>query len=495
MAYIDDSHDMDLDEDSRMQEDEFSTEDILREASSRLMVESGEPLPIKKIVVNLWMTSAHGAKIGIKKGAQWQSKSRQFNPEMEIVGDVLYQFDEDKLISDLALKYWEVDHAKELGMDLKDIKKEKKNYEKLILKPFGDVPTKEKKALLEKNNETIPSIPPENDRKLIIALNQRYWDTEKPDKSRMEEIDEDADGKIDKKKYLQNYLVRKFGEFADINRRLVIKVFRDLAHSRKELQGVWMGTLEQSLVHSLTLTFGEKDPLFSGVISLPGFDYQTQFSRSHAIIGQRFVLPLIERHADLGDLFENSVIEGQDLEPESADDIPTNYHVRWFLIEGKRFTPGTDYWIKDPQNGYKTVGTINGKMLDIGGKWEIKISDDDLARDPLFRSNVVLFTCMVKFHPEAQKVLRRLYKELKKKVKEFSDEELRAMLSMYLEGIEKRRNMKFDDKTTKIEFALKLLRSKSYSDYEIMDLLRMKYDMHITPHELSMLFNPRRVRS
>ncbi|MHA1792596.1 MAG: hypothetical protein ACTSVI_08125 [Promethearchaeota archaeon] len=485
----------DLDEDMKYLEDEYSTEDIVQEATSRLLIEHGEPLPVKRIIVNLWRTSAHGAKIGIKKGAQWQSKSRQFNPEMNIVGDVLYEFDEEKLISERALKYWEVKYAQEIGINLKDTKGDPQKYKKLILDPFKKVNVSEKKKLLEENNEKVPPIPPENDRKLVITLNSRYWDTKLPDKSRLQEIDVDKDGKVDKKEFLENYLVRKFREFADLNRRLIIKLFRDLAHSRKEMQGVWMGTIEQSLVESLTLTFGEKDPLFSGVITLPGFDYEINIVRSHAITGQRFVLPVIQRKLDISNLFESSVIEGKDVKPSSSDKLPTNYYVRWFLIEGKRFTPGTDFVVRDPQNGNKKVATIDGRAIDIGGRWDIKFYDDDLAKDPIFRSNLVLFACIVRYHPEAQKVMRRLYSELRKRIRPLTDDELRANLAIYLEKLEKEKNIKFDDKNEKIEFALKLIRTRGYSDEEIMRLLRLKYDMHITPHELSMLFNPRRVRS
>src|SRR5512137_2504875 len=96
---------MDVDEDGKTGEDEYSTEDIEREASSKLMIERGRALPVKKIVVNMWKTGMHGARIGIKKDAQWQSKSRQFSPEMDIVGDVLYEFDELKMMDDKILKY------------------------------------------------------------------------------------------------------------------------------------------------------------------------------------------------------------------------------------------------------------------------------------------------------------------------------------------------------------------------------------------------------
>ncbi|MFX0100516.1 MAG: hypothetical protein ACFFCS_13160 [Candidatus Hodarchaeota archaeon] len=494
MSY-EDSIDQDIDEDEKFQEDEFSEEDIERELSSRLLVEKGEPLPIKKISVNLWKTALHGAKVGIKKGAQWQSKSRQFSPEMDIIGDVLYIFDEEKLIEQKAIKYYEVEKCKELGIDIGDLIRDEKQYESMIKKPFQALDKETKMKYLKDNNEKLPTIPAENDCKLVIALNQRYWDTQHQDKSKMEEVDSDRDGKADGKKYLENYLKRKFGEFADLNRRLILKVFRGMAATKIEKQGVWMGTIEQSLVDSMTEAFGEKNPLFSGVMTLPGYDYQIVFRRAHAITGQRFVLPVIERRIDLEELFETSLIKGKDYEPDSSEKIPTNYHARWLIVEGKRFSPGTDFIVKDPLNGGKKVATIDGRAIDIGGRWDIKFTDDEISKDPIVRAELVLFATMVKYHAEAQKVMGRLYKELKKKVKKYSDDQIRAALSMYLQKLEKKTGEKIPDKDGRIELGLKLLKSRKYGKLDIGALLRMKYDMTITPHELSMLFNPRRVRS
>ncbi len=331
--------------------------------------------------------------------------------------------------------------------------------------------------------------------KLVVALNKRYWDTKGTDKSKMEEIDSDADGKTDAKKFLDNYLKRKFGEFADLNRRLIVKVFRDMDHSEVDKRGIWMGTIEQSLIDSMMLTFGEKDPLFASILTLPGFDYQIQLVRSHAITGQRFILPVIERKVAMEELFAASVEKGIEVDTSSTEKMPMNYYSRYFVIEGKRFTPGTDFIVKDPMNGNKVVAEIDGRAIDIGGKWEITFKDDTLSTDPLFRSNIILFALMIKYHPEMQKVMRKLYNEMKRKVRSYNDDELRAAIAMYIEKLEKEKGIKIPDKPGRIAFALRLLKSEKYDSVDIARLLRTKYYMHITPHELSMLFNPRRVRS
>nr|MDO8116776.1 hypothetical protein [Candidatus Sigynarchaeota archaeon] len=485
----------DFDEDGRAVDDEFSTEDIERELTSKLMIEKGKPLPIKKIAVNFWTSSVHGAKIGIKKDAQWQSKSRQFSSEMDIVGDVIYEFDQDKILNDAVLKYYEVDRSKELGVSLDDLKKDPKTYKKMVLDPLKKLPKERKDKYVKDNNVKLPMIPADSDRKLVIALNKRYWDTKGADKSKMEEVDSDADGKTDKKKYLDNYLKRKFAEFADLNRRIILKVFRDMSHSEMDKRGIWMGTVEQSLVESMSGTFGEKDPLFSATITLPGFDYQLQLSRAHAVTGQRFVLPIIQRKMAMEEIFASAVEKGVDIDITSSEKMPMNYYARYVLVEGKRFTPGTDFVVKDPMNGNKIVATIDGRAIDIGGKWDITITDDALSADPLFRSNLILFTLTVKYHPEAQKVMRKLHNELKRKVKTYTDDELKAALAMYIEKLEKEKGIKIPDKPGRIEFALKLIKSDKYDDVDVARLLRTKYYMHVTPHELSMYFNPRRVRS
>ena len=42
----------------------------------------------RKIVVDLWRTSAHGAEIGIKKNTQYRAKSRQFTKDTDIIGEI-----------------------------------------------------------------------------------------------------------------------------------------------------------------------------------------------------------------------------------------------------------------------------------------------------------------------------------------------------------------------------------------------------------------------
>ncbi|NHI94030.1 MAG: hypothetical protein EAX96_16190 [Candidatus Lokiarchaeota archaeon] len=42
---------------------------------------------LKTINVDFWITALHGAEIGIRQQEQWQSKSRAFSKDMEIIGD------------------------------------------------------------------------------------------------------------------------------------------------------------------------------------------------------------------------------------------------------------------------------------------------------------------------------------------------------------------------------------------------------------------------
>jgi hypothetical protein len=287
-----------------------------------------------------------------------------------------------------------------------------------------------------------------------------------------------------------------------MNRRLIVKVFRGLGCSDSNKAGLWMGTVEQSLYDSMLLTFGEKDPLYSGIISLPGFDYQTRLVRSHAITGQRFVLPIVRQEPDLEELLRMSILNKEDVDPTKKK--ATNYYVHYYLIEGKRFSPGSDYIVRDPQNKMKKIASIDNRAVDIGGRWDITFFDREISKDPIFRQSLILFASMIKFHPEAQRTMRKLYKELKRTIKEPSEDEVEALLYSYLENILGTREFiqEYGETITEtkkkelVEFAKHQLRTaKIFENVSLSELLETKYNMNITAHELTMLFNPRRVRS
>ncbi len=61
---------------------------------------------IKKIDVDFWATSLHGAEIGIRQQAQWQSKSRAFSKDMEIIGEFKYNGEKEGFFG-IRQKEWE----------------------------------------------------------------------------------------------------------------------------------------------------------------------------------------------------------------------------------------------------------------------------------------------------------------------------------------------------------------------------------------------------
>jgi hypothetical protein len=198
------------------------------------------------------------------------------------------------------------------------------------------------------------------DRKEIIGLSMGFFD-----------LDDDSP------------LRQKYGEDAEKNRRIVLKTFTELTDKGG---GRWTGTIEQILTESLVLSAGERDPLPVFIVNLPGFDYLTRIVRAHTLSGERYMFPLIDEET---------------------------HKTRIFEISANRFSLGADFRVEDVSTG-KRVADINGHLLDIGGKWDIKIKDEALHDNNFFRRIIILFTCAVKYLPDANEALEKLLKDIKK---------------------------------------------------------------------------------
>ncbi|MFX1520951.1 MAG: hypothetical protein ACFFCD_13620 [Promethearchaeota archaeon] len=199
----------------------------------------------------------------------------------------------------------------------------------------------------------------EKERKEVIGLNTGFFD-----------LDDDSP------------LAKKYGNDADKNRRIVIKTFTELTETGG---GRWTGTIEQSLAESLVLSAGERDPLPAFIVGIPGFDYLTRVVRSHTMTGARYVFALI--------------------------DEKTN-ETRIFEISAARMALGSDFKVKDVGTG-KKVADIDGKLLDVGGRWTIKLRDKELYDNTVFRRILILFSSAAKWLPEANETLNKLLKAIK----------------------------------------------------------------------------------
>ncbi|GAB4320821.1 MAG: hypothetical protein Kow0069_24900 [Promethearchaeota archaeon] len=237
-------------------------------------------------------------------------------------------------------------------------------------------------------------------------------------------------------------LFHKFGskKLAEMNRKLIIKTFITLSGDDPN-SGRWTGSLEQSLIDSLCQTFGERKskeghPVF--VVTAPGIQYQVRISRTHSVIGEEFVFPII--------------------------DYKTG-ETRIIMINEKRGTPGKDFNVSDCATGIK-LADLDEKKLDIGGKVEINFDTSTelgarLAKNFLFRRILTLFSAAIFFLDDCYdsiKALRRALEAGQKVAKIKDDAERKAKLE-----------------ELKAEF-------KFVPTWEV------------TKHELSLHFNPRRIR-
>jgi len=79
------------------------------------------------------------------------------------------------------------------------------------------------------------------------------------------------------------------------------------------------------------------------------------------------------------------------------------------LIKSKRFSIGSDWGVTDMRTD-KEIAKVDGKVLDIGGRWEIKTK----LEDKRLWHCLILFATILRFYDEINEKLEKLYKELRK---------------------------------------------------------------------------------
>ncbi|MHA1219270.1 MAG: hypothetical protein ACTSSN_09275 [Candidatus Heimdallarchaeaceae archaeon] len=82
-----------------------------------------------------------------------------------------------------------------------------------------------------------------------------------------------------------------------------------------------------------------------------------------------------------------------------------------FVIDDKRLRLGSDWVIKNIHN--KVIAKINGKFLNIGGRFKIDIFEEKLAKDKTFFNMLILFSSTLRFYRNIKKNIKKSLKELK----------------------------------------------------------------------------------
>ncbi len=82
-----------------------------------------------------------------------------------------------------------------------------------------------------------------------------------------------------------------------------------------------------------------------------------------------------------------------------------------FVIDDKIFRFGSDWEVKNIHN--KVVAKIDGRFMNIGGRFKIDIFEENLAKDKTFFNMLILFSSTLRFLKDIKKNIRRIIKELK----------------------------------------------------------------------------------
>ena len=151
----------------------------------------------------------------------------------------------------------------------------------------------------------------------------------------------------------------------------------------------WMGTLEESIAQevSQSLALNRDFPAFFIIVD----DYE-------------YILNLEKLFGGAGHTEKHHItIYNEDKTFDS------------FVIKERRLGIGDDWNIVDEPDD--VLAEIDGKKLDVGGQWDIKIYNDDLAKHKAFVTAMILFCASRRFHKDIEKRIGRIIAEKKKGIK------------------------------------------------------------------------------
>ncbi|MHA2364653.1 MAG: hypothetical protein ACXAC7_11905 [Candidatus Hodarchaeales archaeon] len=160
--------------------------------------------------------------------------------------------------------------------------------------------------------------------------------------------------------------------------RLVIKAFSKSMN--------WIGTMEESVsrevIHSHVL--GHQFPSF--ILIIPKYEYLVVLEKNEGGLGKK-------------EKFHFTVF---DKEREA----------QWFMLEKQRVSAGDDWDIKNMQG--KVVGKVDGKMMDIGGQWDVQFYSEPLSKNKAFVMSLILFAVSRRYSDDIEERIENIIKNAKK---------------------------------------------------------------------------------
>ena len=280
--------------------------------------------------------------------------------------------------------------------ELEEIAKKAKPREKA-----RTTPTK-KKVKKPSKKKAAPEVAPSPKRAVYKDMKVNFWRTRLHDeelgihqqlkyqaKTRWFSKNFDIEGVIEidgEKKYIIAFSKEDWEEKPLEEKRLVCRLFtimeEKLTDSHTAKGGNFKGGVEFSVAHSLIQSYEVKTPAPVFFMQIPRTIHLARAVRGWRIVGTRWTWPLI---------------------PEEKDD-------KLQVVRAKGIVgPGRNYWI---YIGDQKVARVDGQVVQ--KNFEIQIFDETFAKDKSFVMYLILFGCACNFMKDAEKMVKRLYKKMKK---------------------------------------------------------------------------------
>jgi hypothetical protein len=92
-----------------------------------------------------------------------------------------------------------------------------------------------------------------------------------------------------------------------------------------------------------------------------------------------------------------------------VDDQKTNHSL---IFDSDRISLGSDWTIKDFAG--EKIGKVDGKLLDVGGRFDVKLNTPSSLNTPAFYTTLILATAALRFHDGLKKLINKLVDTIKK---------------------------------------------------------------------------------
>lgn len=188
------------------------------------------------------------------------------------------------------------------------------------------------------------------------------------------------------KKYIIAYSKESWEEKPEVEKRLVCRIFtimeEKVTGAGTAKGGNYKGSLELSITHSLIQSYEIKHPAPVFFMQIPRTINLVRVVRGWRLVGTRWTWPLL---------------------PEEKDD-------KFQIVRAKGVIgPGRNYNIFI---GDVKIARVDGQVIQ--KNFEIEVYDEQYAKDKTFTIYLILFGCMCNFMKEAEKMVKKMYKKMKK---------------------------------------------------------------------------------